>query len=152
MQTHTVHGKRGNMTWTITRGGRGVPRWIGYVLIGAGLLFALALARYQVRLALFGTAATGEVVAFDRLHKRVAPRVRFTSADGRVAEFHGTSLRGTKLAVGERVPILYIDSTPVFGEIATFRRFWLGLIVGSVLTISLITGGLFLLRRRHKHV
>jgi hypothetical protein len=150
MQTHTVRGKRGNMTWTITRGGRGVPRWMGYVLIGAGLLFVLALARYQVRLALFGISATGEVVAFDRLHKRLAPRVRFTKADGRVVEFHGTSLRGTKLAVGERVPILYIDSELVFGEIATFRRFWLGLIVGSLLAASLIAGGVRVLRMHRK--
>ena len=94
MQTHTVRGNRGNMTWKVTRGGRGLPKWLGYVLIGAGLLFVLALARYQMRLALFGTATTGEVMVFDRRHNRAVPRVRFTTPDGRVAEFHGTSLRG----------------------------------------------------------
>ncbi len=121
-------------------------------MIGAGLLFVLALGRYQMRLALCGTPTTGEVVAFDRLRNRAVPRVRFTTTGGRVTEFHGTSLRGTKLAVGERVPILYLDGEPVFGEIAMFHRFWLDLIVVSLLAASLIAGGMSVLRTHRQYV
>ena len=147
MERHTVTGRWGNWNWKVTRGGSGLPKWAGYVLIAFGVFFAVALARYQVRLALFGTPGVGEVVAFERTAgKRMAPRVRVVEEGGRVVEFRGASMRGHPLDVGDRVPVFYIDGDPVFGEIATFGRFWLGILVGGTLSVGLTTGGAFVIR------
>ena len=139
--------KHGNLSRRIILRTRAFPRWVGITLISIGLLWLAALLRYQIRLAVFGTKAVGQVVAFDRTRSgRYAPRVRVTLSNGEAIEFRGASLRGAPLAVGDVVPVYYLHDDPTFGEIATFRRFWLGTVVGSVCIIALIWGGVWIVR------
>lgn len=141
--------RHGGATWRAVLRTRSFPRWSGAALIIVGLLFLAALLRYQIRLAVFGTKAVGQVVAFDPTRGgRYAPRVRVTLSDGQAIEFHGASMRGAPLVVGDMVPVYYLPNEPTFGEIATFRRFWLGVIVSSVCIVGSLGGGLRILSAR----
>jgi len=64
----------------------------------------------------------------------------------RAIEFRGTSLCGAPLAVDDIVPVYYLASDPKFGEIAAFRRFWLGVAVSSTCIMLLLWLGIWILR------
>jgi hypothetical protein len=124
-----------------------LARVIGIILIIAGLLFLAALLRYQIRLIVFGTKAMGEVVAYERTGKWGKPRVRVTLENGETIEFLGVSLKDDWLEVGDVVPVYYLAYQPTVGETATFRRFWMAIIIGSVLILICLGGGFWILRR-----
>lgn len=131
-----------------TRAKQKVARWVGVILIVAGLVFSFAVLRYHVRLLVFGTSATGQVVDFDRTPKgRQVPVIQVKSDDGKIVEFRSPSIKGSGLAAGDVVPVRYIMVAPVLGEVISFRRFWLGLIMISALAIATLVGGIAMLRK-----
>lgn len=130
-----------------TRVKQKAARWVGVILIVAGLLFFVALSNYQFRLIVFGTTATGQIVDFEATPKGWGkPVVHVTLANGETIEFRGASMKGDGLSVGDIVPVYYIRNEPVFGEVATFRQFWLGVIVIGGLAIASLAGGFMILR------
>jgi len=148
--TYSVRsGQYKGWKWRVVSRGSGLPRWTGIACLVVALLFFAALLRYQLRLVIFGTYAQGQVVAFDKLASgRRAPRVRVITDTGESIEFRGASMRGAPLAVDDIVPVYYLASDPTFGEIATFRRFWLGVAVSSACTVLLLWLGIWILRSR----
>lgn len=132
------------------RSKRNVARFAGVTLIIVGLLFFAALLRYQLRLIVFGTPAVGQVVAYDRTSKWGKPVVRVTLENGETIEFRGASLKDDWLAVGDTVPVYYILTDPPFGETATFRRFWMAVIIIGGLVVISLGGGCWLLRFSRK--
>ena len=127
-----------------------MSRWVGVTLIIFGLLFLAAFSRSQLRLIIFGTKAVGQVVAYESTRKGWGkPIVRVTLENGKTIEFRGTSIKNDWLEVGDVVPVYYLAYEPTFGETATFRRFWMAVIVFSGLIVVLLGGGFWLLRYAH---
>jgi hypothetical protein len=123
-------------------------RIVGVLLIIAGLFFLTAFARYQLLLIVFGTKAMGKVVAYEKTPKRWGkPVLRVTLENGETIEFRGTSLKNDWLEVGDVVPVYYLAYEPTFGETATFRRFWMAVIIISGLIIVSLGGGFWILHR-----
>jgi hypothetical protein len=127
---------------------RKTARIVGVVLIIAGLFFLYAFSRSQLRLIIFGTKSTGEVVAYERTpsKRRSRPVIRVTIENGETIEFRGVSLKNDGLKIGDVVPVYYLAYEPSFGETATFRRFWLAVITIIPLIVVSLGGGLWLLR------
>lgn len=129
------------------RAKRTAARVVGVALVILGLFLLAMLLRYQLRLIAFGTRAVGQVTAFDKTPRgRLKPVVRVALADGGTIEFRGISMKDPHVAVGDAVPVYYLASEPTFGEIATFRRFWLAVIVSGGLIVATLGGGFWILR------
>jgi uncharacterized protein DUF3592 len=102
-----------------TRGG------VGVLLLAAGAMLLWRAVSDEGRVALFGRAARGDVIFWSRsgYSKRAtsyAVTVRFETAGGRTVEFTRPELLRETHAIGDRVPVRYLENDPSAAYIDTF--------------------------------
>jgi uncharacterized membrane protein len=133
---------------TFFYGGRRRLLVIGGGLIVLGLLFLLALGRYQLRLAVFGEQARGTVSAAQIVRGGSAATVRFfTAAEDEISFTGATVSDDDYYSVGQVVTVRYLAANPRFAEIESWLSLWRPIVISLVLSGALILGGGLLIRR-----
>jgi uncharacterized protein YeaO (DUF488 family) len=131
--------------------GIGVPSYIGYLLVALGVAVLVQVSLVNGRIALFGEAADGEVVALERSARprgQTTPVVRFSTKRGDVVVFRGFSQYRSPYSVGERKRVRYVEGQPALAEIDSWPTLWRALVLASSLGIGLIAGGAAIIRGR----
>lgn len=118
-------------------------RLLGYAVIALGVLFILALGRYQLCLALVGSHAEGVVVAVEAHRRSYRPVVRFVSTTGQEVVFRGTGISDrTYYAPGQQVTIRYLQSNPTFAEVESWLSLWRPLLIGMIFSGGVFVSGI----------
>lgn len=144
---------------------KGLPAGIGYVLLAFGLFFLSVAIFKDLRLALLGATTEGEIVRItEKVSRSDANRrpgeslkefqkrnhggityilsVRFTPPDSPTVEIDTHATWGLAEKVGDRVPVIYLPSSPRRAELNTFKQVWLPLATGfTVSAFCLFFGG-----------
>lgn len=129
-------------------GGRRPLRLIGCCLVLLSACFALALGRYQLRLALLGNEATGQISEVHRVRGGIRPVVQFTDMRGEPITFRGATVGHRQYYTkGQTVQVRYLPSSPQFAEVASWWSLWQPILIGTTLTSLCMAGGVWLLRR-----
>ena len=121
---------------------QGFPRWLGVVLIAAGVALYIPIVFRDLPLAATGTHTTGVIERLPQ-RRRESPLVRFTTAAGSEVTFKGFQ---TQFELGQRVPVIYREADPKGAQIYSWRTFWLGVTFVMVLGAAMIAGGIRIVR------
>ena len=123
-------------------GGRRAGLGIGIGMLTVGLLFALALGRSQVRLAVFGAHAEGRITEIYQVRGGIQPIVEYTTADETPITFDGATVgKRDYYDLRQKVHVRYLPSDPHFAEIQSWWSLWQPLLIGVFTTSAILTGG-----------
>lgn len=136
------------------KSGTGVPKYIGYPLVGLGLAALGQMSVVNGRIALLGESAEGVIVSLERTKPTrgaSVPVVQFRSGRGEVIVFRGFPQYGSPYEVGQLLRVRYVVGEPTRAEMDSWPTLWRALLIAVGLGVALVSGGAVIVARaRHR--